>query len=296
MVFHFLWGFVRFFAICGLLNRWFGTVWWPGAIAAGLLADIPIVGTIFAVWGGIVHYGLSWYSSAFVFAPDATIALTILPIMLVVAVIRTVPRPWRNWIIVALVGGAAVAVWAWHPWRAPEMRQIAAYRSGGTEYAIRADARGDGIEIDCPSMICDYDRDNPPDGFAIGEAELGQATIILDNALAVDRFCSWLSRMQQWATSSVESVGTHDDYIQIRARLDRHGTQRIWMGAQYLRGTGPKNHTIILLVAIFRPRGADQNRQAQIMVVLVDPPADATSSPTAIIHAIESATTLRARN
>jgi hypothetical protein len=286
---HLVWGIVRFFAIAGLLNRWFGTQYWPGAICAGIIAEVPIISEVLAVWGGIVHYGLAWPCSALFFAPEVSLTIAIFPVGLIALAIRAAPRPWRAMIIVALVVGAAVAVWAWHPWRVPEMRQIATYRSRDTEYAIRsAVGRRATIEIDCPYMICDYAADNPPDGLAFGEAEYGRATIILDGARAAADFCAWLSRMQQWAATAIEPLATHDDYIQIRARFDRHGSQRLWMGAQYVRGTGPQNQRIIMLVARFRPRGAKSDRYAQITMLLIDPPVDKTSSPGDIIHAINA--------
>ncbi len=287
---HLVWGVVRFFAIAGLLNRWFGTQYWPGAICAGIIAEVPIISEVLAVWGGIVHYGLAWPYSALFFAPEVALTIAIFLVGLIALAIRATPRPWRAMIIVALVGGAAVAVWAWHPWRAPEMRQIATYRSRDTEYAIRsAVGRRATIEIDCPYMICDYAADNPPDGFWIGQADGGRATIILDGARAAADFCAWLSRMQQWAATAIEPLATHDDYIPIRARFDHHGIQRLWMGAQYLRGTGPRGQTAILLVAMFQPRGEFRNRQAQITMVLANPASDITSSPDFLIETIKNA-------
>ena len=81
-VFVLVWGAARFLGIYVYAReRWnLGTV---GAFVSALfLCEIPIASHILATLGGVVAYGLAWYWSALIFAPEAVAGLVVMAVML----------------------------------------------------------------------------------------------------------------------------------------------------------------------------------------------------------------------
>ena len=84
-----VWGAARFFGIFSFLNWWSGAEFWPGLIGAVVLCEVPLVGHVLAVAGGVVAYGLRWYWSLLLFAPEAVYFVIVFPIVAIYTIVRT---------------------------------------------------------------------------------------------------------------------------------------------------------------------------------------------------------------
>ena len=94
-VFALVWGVARFFGIYAYTRERWGLGSFAAFLASFFLCEIPVVSHVLAVLGGIVAYGLAWYWSALIFAPEATVGVVILcgilvafPFVLLASLIR----------------------------------------------------------------------------------------------------------------------------------------------------------------------------------------------------------------
>lgn len=200
---HLVWGIVRFFAIAGLLNRWFGTQYWPGAICAGIIAEVPIISEVLAVWGGIVHYGLAWQYSTLIFAPEATIGLGILPIAIIISMIRTISRPWR----VLLLAATTIAVGLWFASRrstsANDQEAGLDYHQFGHVYHAKVVSPSE-LLIEMPYCVCDLQTGRLLD--------IQSATLVLRSADEIIDFANALQSLKHRHSLAVANNDSDIDY------------------------------------------------------------------------------------
>lgn len=77
-----VWGVARFFGIYAYTRERWGLGSFAAFVASFLLCEIPVVSHVLATLGGVVAYGLAWYWSALVFAPDGVFGVVVIGVMI----------------------------------------------------------------------------------------------------------------------------------------------------------------------------------------------------------------------
>jgi len=94
-----VWGVARLFGIVAFLRWWWGVGSVVAFALAVVLCEVPIVSHILATLGGVVAYGLAWYWSALIFAPEGVFGVAVLAVMLAAfpfVLLRELLRPSRG--------------------------------------------------------------------------------------------------------------------------------------------------------------------------------------------------------
>lgn len=81
-VFALVWGVARFFGIYVYARERWSLGGFGAFLSALFLCEIPIASHILATLGGVVAYGLAWYWSALIFAPEGVFGVVVIGVMI----------------------------------------------------------------------------------------------------------------------------------------------------------------------------------------------------------------------